>query len=128
MSEFTKAIKKARENGETALAHRIGMERTMCSALVKAALERGLLCSVYDGGEWTVKKSAKYSEIMNALFTTDSDVLQIRNAQGESMGRFDLIYGNDGFDVVADYTMTETTESLWNEVLKPLSDKLEMEG
>jgi hypothetical protein len=128
MSEFTKYINEARAKGDLATARRIKMERAICSALVKAALERGLVCSVYDGGAWPVKKSAKYSEIMNALFTTDSDVLQLRNAEGVSMGRFDLIYGNDGYDVVADYTVTETTESLWQEVINPLSEKLERQG
>jgi len=126
MSEFTKAIKAAKERGESALARRIEMERTIISAIVKYALANEMVCSVNDGEEWTVKKSDKYTEIMNALFTTDEDYLLLRDKEGNNCGRFYLVYGNDGFDVVSDYTITETSEKIWNEVIKPVSDKLEM--
>jgi hypothetical protein len=125
MNDFTRAIKAAKERGENSLAARIDAERRICSAIVKYALANEILVSVCDGEEWTVKKSDKYKTIMDALFSTDEDILQLRSKTGENLGRFILIYGNDGFDVVSDYTITETTEKVWNEVIKPLSDKIE---
>jgi hypothetical protein len=125
MNDFNRAIKEAKTRGENSLARRIDAERRICSAIVKYALRNEMLVSVCDGEEWTVKKSDKYRVVMNALFSTDEDILQLRNKAGENLGRFMLIYGNDGYDVVSDYTITETTETIWNEVIKPLSDKIE---
>jgi hypothetical protein len=107
------------------LADRIRAEKRMCVALVKACLDRGFAVSVNDGEEWVVKRSTDKATILAALFSTDEDQIVIRDASGARAGWFHLIYGNDGYDVVADYTANEVCENIWTYVLKPLSDKIE---
>lgn len=98
---------------------RVQTESKICRRLVATILKAGHMISVCDGEEWTVKLSRNSRQIIRALFTTDSDLLGIRNAMGESLGYVELIYGNDGFDVIADYS--ESLESL----LKPVMDYAE---
>lgn len=89
-----------------ALARRLAAERSIARRIVRDALNQGCTVSVHDGGEWVVTKSATYKTIFAALFSTDSDTLSIRRA-GERIGTVYLVYGNDGFDVISDYTDTE---------------------
>src|SRR5215510_11232719 len=104
MTEFDRSIARARENNCPSLANRIAKEKRMASALVREALKRGYMLSVYDCEEWTVIKSRSYREVMNALFTTDDDRILLRDAAGTACGSFWLVYGNCGYDVVCDYS------------------------
>ena len=128
---FDEAIENAsnpdHRNYSRPLARRLTAEKRMCTALVTACLDRGFLVSVHDGEEWAVKKSSDKAEILAALFATDQDEIVIRTAEGVRAGWFQLIYGNDGYDVVGDYTDNEVCNAIWNEVLTPLSDKIERE-
>ncbi|MES0071892.1 hypothetical protein [Mesorhizobium sp. M0058] len=129
---FDEAIANAanpdHRNYSPALARRMKAERRMCTALVDGCLKRGYVISVSDGEDYPVKKSTDKAEIMAALFSTDEDVIVIRNAAGDKLGWFQLIYGNDGWDVVSDYSANEICNAIWNEVISPLADKIEAEG
>jgi hypothetical protein len=74
--------------------------------LVKALLARELSVSVNDGEETTVRRSRKYSEIVDALATTGEDYLIAYAPTGDRVGSFYLIYGNDesGEELIADHT------------------------
>jgi hypothetical protein len=122
---FDSAIHAAEDRGERDLARRIKAEKRMCVALVTACLKRGFAISVSDGEDWPVKRSTDKAAILAALFSTDEDVIVIRARDGSKAGWFQLIYGNDGFDVVSDYSVTDACEAIWNEVVRPLSDKIE---
>ncbi len=126
---FDQAIKDARDpdhrNFSHTLARRIRAEKRMCVALVNACIDRGFSVSVFDGEEWTVKRSTDRERILMALFSTDQDLLKIHDAAGQSAGWFELVYGNDGHDVVSDFTANEVCSNIWDDVLRPLSDKLE---
>ena len=114
-------------NFSPALAKRLRMERKVCKALVKEGLSRGYSASVNDGEEWTVKGSTNVREIMLALASTDGDTLRFRRGDGIKVADFYLVYGNDGYDVICDYSMTETGEAIY-EALRPMLDKLEAEA
>lgn len=114
-------------NYSPSLARRIEAERRMCTALVDTCLKRGYVISVSDGEEWPVKRSTGKAVIMAALFSTDEDVIVIRNAEGDKLGWFQLIYGNDGYDVVSDYSDNDICNAIENEVISPLSEKIEGE-
>jgi hypothetical protein len=126
---FQTYASQAREKGDTALAKRIEMERRMASALVKACLERGYWVSVNDGGEWVVKHSRSYQRVMEALYSTDLDLVRISKLDDEGAikgaGTFHLIYGNDGYDLIADHSDNEACNAIWNEVIGPLADKMQ---
>lgn len=80
------------------------LELRIIRAIIKEALAVGITVSVYDGEEWTVKNSEKLSDIMKAVMTTDEDTLRFNTCSGERIGDVLLVYGNDGWDVIADHT------------------------
>lgn len=125
MNNFENAAEKAADRGERDLARRIRAEGSIALALVSAALERGFTVSVFDCEEWTVKRSTNKAEIVDALFTTDDDTIRLHTPEGERVGSFWLVYGNCGYDVVSDYTANDACESIYNDVIQPLADKLE---
>jgi hypothetical protein len=84
--------------------------------LVKAALAAGYTISVNDGEEWTVKRSTSAKAIIDALATTDSDRLLLRDpADGEAIGSFWLIYGNDpsGDELISDHSDNNVCNALY---------------
>ena len=59
-------------------------EQRLAKKLVQAALNDGYTVSVSDGGEWTVRKSRDFQEIIDALATTGIDNPPLRNQEGKS--------------------------------------------
>lgn len=76
--------------------------------LVDAALASGYTVSVNDGEEWTVKKSTDRKVILDAMGTTGEDRLMVRNAAGDKIACYYLIYQN-GSDVLSDWSYTDET-------------------
>lgn len=79
------------------------MEHDIVSALIKAAIADGYSISVYDGDAYHIKKSTDMGNIIDALFSVDEEYLHLAK-EGSSGGVVMLVYGNDGWDVIADYT------------------------
>lgn len=84
------------------------IERTIVRRLVDDFLANGAVLGVNDGEEITLARSADANAVMKALFTTDEDYLLVW-ANGDhfnpnATGWVRLVYGNDGEDVVCDYT------------------------
>ena len=88
------------------------IEKGIAKRVVRAAIEAGYTVSLWDGGEYTVKRSRKLSEVVGAMFTVDEESLEIRNVEGGLIGTVWMVYGNDGFDAINDFTATETMEKL----------------
>lgn len=81
--------------------------------LLELAIVQGLAISLYDGGEWTVKKSTDVAEILAACGTTDVDTLRFRvrddleldeKERGKIVGAVLLVYGNGPGELVADFS------------------------
>ena len=87
-------------------------ERVIVRKIVSDALEREWLASVFDGEEWTVRKSPNIDEIMESLGTTDEDQIVFRTIDGEKVGWMYLVYGNSPEEVVCDYTANEEMQGL----------------
>jgi hypothetical protein len=85
------------------------VEREIAQATIKALLDAGFLLGVNDGEETTIHHSRDAKAIEAAMFTTDEDWLLV-NLKGDDRKdprpqhwvRF--IYGNDGWDVINDYS------------------------
>lgn len=99
-----------------ALKKRKDIEEKIVSKLVKVILKAGYVISVFDGEEVPVKRSGKYFEVMKGLFSVDEESIKIRNKAGEYVGFVYFVYGNDGYDVIADYSANEVIEKLMVEV------------
>ena len=122
---FTTYAQNAEEKGSTALAKRIRTEGRICAALIDAVLAKGATISINNGEEYSVKRSTDKTAIMAGMFETDSDTLLARDAEGERLGWWDLVYGNDGYDVISDYSANDFCEAIWEE-LKPTIEKAEL--
>lgn len=87
--------------------------------LVQLALAQGWSISVSDGEETTVTRSTRELAILDAMCTTDEDILTLHlPISGKRAGSFVLIYGNaeDGSELIADHTDNENCERLYREV------------
>ena len=82
-------------------------EYRVISAFVKTALKAGHTLGVFDGEELVLKHSNSYKAVMGAIMSTDDDyifVYPVGAKSGPRIGWVRLIYGNDGPDVISDYT------------------------
>ena len=92
-------------------------ERAIAERLVTDAIALGYQVSVNDGEEWTVKRSTDSKAIMATLFSTDEDYIRIRkDGEESSVGTFTLVYGNDGWDVIADWSYSAETEAQMEQI------------
>jgi hypothetical protein len=100
-----------------AVRRRQNTEETLVLAVAVALLDAGFQLGVYDGGEVTISYSRDIAAIQKALFTTDEDSLLVYKA-GRTKDEIDsrpdysvtCVYGNDGYDVISDYSGTEDLE------------------
>lgn len=101
---MTSSLTEFAAKGEAAVARR----------LVKAALAEGFTISVWEGGDWAIKRSSNARDIFDNMATTGEETLRLRNAEGECVGSFFLVYGNDesGEELISDHTANELCERL----------------
>lgn len=96
-------------------------ERAIAERLVADCIAQGYELSVCDGEEWTVKRSTDAKQVMDALFSTGEDFLRLFKGV-EKIGQFTLISGNDGWDLIADWSYTEETAELMRRAQKGAED------
>jgi len=113
------------DEGHRELARRIRTEGKIFRKTVTEAIAAGYTVSLCDGEEWTVKKSTDKTALIEAAFSTDEDILKLRKADGSSIGNIMFIYGNDGYDVISDYTASDEMEAFYQAKLSPYIEKLE---
>lgn len=91
-----------------AVARRRAVEIEIIKATVEALLAAGFQLSVFDG-EDTSPISTDPKVIHDALYNTDEDYLHVFQKTDEHhLGNFGwvrFVYGNDGWDVINDYTV-----------------------
>lgn len=127
---FTNYAERAFERGDKRLAKRIKTEGKIAAALIATLLAKGAVLNLNDdshgNGDWTVENSTDKAAIIQAMFTTDGDLLEAHDAEGTWLGWFQFIYGNDGYDVISDYTANEFCEAIMEEI-QPVIDRAEFD-
>jgi hypothetical protein len=123
MNNFDSYIDRAIAKGHKDLAKRMRMEKRMASALVRACLARGFEVTIDNGEDRPIERSTSYKAIMGELWQTDEEHVLIFK-DGKRHGWFFLVYGNDGYDLIADYSDNPVCNSIWEEDITPVSDKL----
>lgn len=124
---FRKAADEARSRGEYDLSRRIITEGRIAHRLVSTAIADGYFVSINDGEETVVQKSRDINEIIAAMFSTDEGYVIIykgdwtgQTSEFKRFGRVYLVYGNDGNDVISDYSAPDLDAfSAW---MKPVDD------
>lgn len=79
------------------------VERKIAEALVKSALAEGYIISVYNGDDET-SPFRTCEKVISHMFATDEDRLYLWK-DGKRFGWVFFVYGNDGWDVISDYTV-----------------------
>lgn len=103
------------------------IEKRIAREILRAAvIDFGCSVDLYDdmsgrnGGELVIENSTDVNTVLGEMFSTDSDLIVI-NKDGKEKGWIQLVYGNDGYDVIHDYVTR--LEDLLTSALA-LSDKL----
>jgi hypothetical protein len=125
MNSFDTAIKNAVAKGWPEGARRMRMEKRVASALVKGLLGLGYTVTIDNGEDKPVEKGTRYTQIMNELWQTDEEHVLFHDGTGKTRGWFFLVYGNDGYDLISDYSANDATEYVYREKVEPVINRLE---
>lgn len=79
------------------------------SLIEHAINDKGFVVSVYDGGEWAVKRSQNFKEIYAAIDSVEESQLVFRDEEGERMG-WALIIDYDG---EPENSVVDHTDNAW---------------
>ena len=81
------------------------VERRIARRLVMDAIAVGYAINIDNGGDdyELPAPSVKTKEILDTMFATDDEKL-VMFKDGKRMGWVWFVYGNDGWDVISDYT------------------------
>jgi hypothetical protein len=80
------------------------IERQIAQKVIADALAAGYALDVFDSEEYAIEKSTDADAILEAMFTTDDDRLFFHK-DGKRVGWVWFIYGENGWDVINDYTV-----------------------
>jgi hypothetical protein len=80
------------------------LEKIVIKSAIAELLSHGFSLSVNDGGETTLVRSFDADAIFGAMMTTDEDNLHAHRPGVDGGGWVRFIYGNDGWDVMNDYS------------------------
>lgn len=108
---------------DEAIRRRILVERAIVRRAVRdiLAADDGAYCmSVNDGEEYPVKRSRDLDKIMANIGQCDEETIIVRHfnqdgTPGDKLGCIYLVYGNDGWDVIADHTDSPLMHELLQE-------------
>ena len=100
--------------------HATPSERPLLQAMVRhlAHPSGQYSVSVWDGEEYSIKKSTNGTDILNAMSHADYDHIEIYDREsGKDLGWFWLIYNNgsehEPLVVISDYSVTPTCEFIY---------------
>ena len=100
--------------------HATPSERPLLQAMVRhlAHPSGQYSVSVWDGEEYSIKKSTNGTDILNAMSHADDDHIEIYDREsGKDLGWFWLIYNNgseyEPLVVISDYSVTPTCEFIY---------------
>jgi hypothetical protein len=89
--------------------------------LVKHALSLGHVISVWDGGEWQVKRSNKLKTITDAIESVEEAQIVIRDSADKKLGwAFVSAYGLEPEETVIDFGVNEFMDAWYDSYEKTL--------
>lgn len=101
---------------------RIKIEKAIAKLVISAMLKAQYKMRVFDGEEYVTEKTDSKADLLKAMFATDEETLTVYD-NGKCIGQIQFVYGNDGYDVISDYSTSLEAD------LKPVFARIEkMEG
>lgn len=94
------------------------VERKIADKVIESILAQGLLIQVTDGEEECTGRISDPEAIKKAMYSTDENILWVYSDETVryAIGFVHFIYGNDGHDVIHDYSIN------LEEIMKPAND------
>lgn len=105
------AIAAAELAARKQVAKRITIERRVVRRAVRALIAAGYHVAVDNGEELSCRYTQRVTDVMAAIQQTDVEWLRVGKPSAITAGKFArvgtvaLVYGNDGWDVLADYSL-----------------------
>lgn len=97
---------KRLEAYDTSVRKRGLIEMAIVRHLLTELVAGGFIFTVDDGEDEPVKCSVEIEEGMEAIFAVEDAAIYARKAgESEDFGYVRLVMGNDGWDVISDYTL-----------------------
>ena len=88
----------------------IEIEKQIVEKTVHTLTNQGYFLSVWDGEEFAIRRASDAKGVIAAMMQTEEDTLRVLDGEGKRVGFVYFVYGNDGWDVICDYsTALETT-------------------
>ena len=85
---------------------RQAVEARVVRRIVSDLLKAGYALSVSDGEYgWLIRRSTNKAAILHQMMEMDEDNLTVFTTDGVRVGGVYFVYGNDGWDVVNDYSV-----------------------
>jgi len=78
-------------------------EAKIVSAIIASAFALDYVVSIYDGEEWSLKRSGDEDCVTAEIAATDMTIMSFRDSDGARIGQVLLVHGN-GTDLVSDHT------------------------
>jgi hypothetical protein len=97
------------------------IELAIARQVILDLLADGYSISLHDGEDIVVSSSTVCTDILNAMFSVDEETLLAHTSDG-NYRMVQFVYGNDGYDVVSDYSVS-LEKTLKNS--RKLADQLE---
>lgn len=98
------------------------IERQIVTQVIMTACELGHQVSIENGASDPTKPTSLLGDLLPEIMQTDEEWLVISH-HGKPIGQVFMVYGNDGWDVISDYSDNDAMESLLQPAFA-LSDKL----
>lgn len=92
------------------------VEREILRRTIAALLAAGYQLRLYDGGDWATPITTDAGLLLKESASTDEDTLVAYSDGRKRVGTVHFIYGNTGWDVIADHSVS------LEEALKPVND------
>lgn len=103
----------ATRNYDRSLWPRVLMERAIVRSACTELIAAGYTLRLNDGDTWATPKDSTVEQVMEAIMAADEETLHVfhqpAGGEREHFGWVAFVYGNDGYDVIADHTVNLDT-------------------
>lgn len=93
---------------DAAVRDRIVIERAVVRHAATALIAAGCELRLHDGEDFSTERTTSVDLIMAELMATDDEHLWVYGPDDSSKGWIYLVYGNDGYDVISDHSVSLT--------------------
>lgn len=111
LAHFERSEQGGRFPIDPAIKERIVMERAVIRRAITDILAAGHAITVFDGEDAPLKRSTDVGAVMGEICACDEEWLRVLAPTGDTakpwkhLGTIFLVYGNEGWDVLADYSV-----------------------